>query len=38
MIQGHVTFDANHQAYTNAVISENANGTSKVLEVVPTKK
>ncbi len=38
VIQGHVTFDANHQAYTNAVISENANGTSNVLEVVPTKK
>jgi len=38
LIQGHVTFDANHQAYTNAVISENANGTSNVLEVVATKK
>ena len=38
VIQGHVTFDANHQAYTNAVISENENGTSNVLEVVPTKK
>ncbi len=38
VIQGHVTFDANHQAYTNAVISENANGTSNVLEVVATKK
>jgi hypothetical protein len=33
-----VTFDNNHQAYTNAVISENSNGTSNVLKVVPTKK
>ena len=38
VVQGHVTFDANHQAYTNAVISENRNGTSNVLKVVPTKK
>lgn len=38
VVQGHVTFDANHQAYTNAVISENSNGTSNVLKVVPTKK
>jgi branched-chain amino acid transport system substrate-binding protein len=37
-VQGHVTFDANHQAYTNAVISENKNGTSNVLKVVATKK
>ena len=38
VVQGHVTFDANHQAYTNAVISENSNGTSNVLKVVSTKK
>lgn len=38
VVQGHVTFDANHQAYTNAVISENSNGTSNVLKVVTTKK
>jgi branched-chain amino acid transport system substrate-binding protein len=38
VIQGRVTFDANHQACTNAVISENENGTSKVLKVVPTKQ
>jgi branched-chain amino acid transport system substrate-binding protein len=37
-IQGQVNFDANHQAYTNAVISENRNGTSNVLKVVATKK
>ena len=38
VVQGHVTFDANHQAYTNAVVSMNENGTPNVLEVVPTKK
>lgn len=38
VVQGHVSFDNNHQAYTNAVISENSNGTSNVLQVVPTKK
>ncbi len=38
VVQGHVTFDANHQAYTNAVISENSNGTSNVLKVIQTKK
>jgi branched-chain amino acid transport system substrate-binding protein len=38
VVQGHVAFDDHHQAYTNAVISENSNGTSNVLKVVPTKK
>ena len=38
IVQGHASFDNNHQAYTNAVISENANGTSNVLKVVQTGK
>ena len=38
VVQGHVSFDSNHQASTNAVISENSNGTSNVLKVVATKK
>ena len=37
VVQGHVTFDTNHQAYTNAVISENRDGKSNVLSVVPTR-
>jgi branched-chain amino acid transport system substrate-binding protein len=38
IVQGHVSFDEKHQAYTNAVISENEGKTSKVLSVVPTKR
>lgn len=38
VVQGHVSFDRNHQAYTNAVISENGNGMSNVLKIVPTKQ
>jgi hypothetical protein len=38
VVQGHVTFDTNHQTCTNAVVSMNENGTPNVLEVVPTKK
>ena len=37
VVQGHVNFDDKHQAYTNAVISENQEGKSNVLSVVPTK-
>lgn len=38
VVQGKVTFDDKHQAYTNAVISENRNGGSDVLKTVPTQK
>jgi branched-chain amino acid transport system substrate-binding protein len=38
VVQGQVSFDNNHQAYTNAVISENDNGASNVLKIVPTKQ
>jgi branched-chain amino acid transport system substrate-binding protein len=37
VVQGHVAFDDKHQAYTNAVISENQGGKSNVLAVVTTK-
>ncbi|MBV9064156.1 MAG: ABC transporter substrate-binding protein, partial [Methylobacteriaceae bacterium] len=37
VVQGHVTFDANHQAFTNAVISENREGKSSVIAVTATK-
>jgi branched-chain amino acid transport system substrate-binding protein len=38
VVQGKVSFDDKHQAYTNAVISENRNGGSDVLKTVPTQK
>jgi branched-chain amino acid transport system substrate-binding protein len=38
VVQGPVSFDEKHQAYTNAVISENRDGISAVLQVVPTKR
>jgi branched-chain amino acid transport system substrate-binding protein len=38
IVQGKASFDDKHQAYTNAVISENKGGSSNVLMVVPTKK
>ena len=38
VVQGHVSFNEMHQAATNAVISENRNGTSMVLKVVATKR
>jgi branched-chain amino acid transport system substrate-binding protein len=37
VVQGHVSFDEKHQAYTNAVISENEGNLSKVLSIVATK-
>ena len=37
IVQGTATFDDKHQAYTNAVISENKDGMSVVIAVVPTK-
>ncbi|MGM4903356.1 ABC transporter substrate-binding protein [Tardiphaga sp. 866_E4_N2_1] len=36
VVQGRVSFDDKHQAYTNAVLSENKDKRSIVLSIVPT--